>query len=116
MNKRPVSVTVIAILYLAVGALGFFVHGREILATHGFHWDDFLVELLEIVAFVSGAFLLRGQNWARWLAVAWIAFHVILSAFDPWQKLAVHVVLCALIAWALFCPPAARYFRGTNVA
>ena len=33
------------------------------------------------LAIVCGVFLLRGHNWARWLALAWIAFHVVLSAF-----------------------------------
>ena len=35
------------------------------------------VGLTELLAILSGVFMLRGQNWARWLALAWIAFHVI---------------------------------------
>jgi hypothetical protein len=65
---------------------------------------------------VSGIFLLRGQNWARWLALAWIVFHVALSAFHPLRELAVHVVLCAFIALVLFRPAAGRYFRGAEAS
>jgi len=32
--------------------------------------------LLSLAAVIAGAGLLRGYNWARWLALAWIAFHV----------------------------------------
>lgn len=113
-NKRPLPVIVIACLYIAVGTIGFFFHGLEI---HS--WRDFLhggvwVELVELVAIISGAFMLRGQNWARWLALAWIAFHVAISVFDPLPKLAIHALFLALIAWCLFYPAARNYFRGAQ--
>ena len=38
-------------------------------------YDDALVELTELIAIVCGVFLLQGRNWARWLALAWIASH-----------------------------------------
>ena len=34
------------------------------------------------------------QNWARWLALAWIIFHVGLSLFHPIGELAFHVAFC----------------------
>ncbi len=55
--------------------------------------------------------MLRRQNWARWLALAWMAFHVIVSFFDRFRGLAVHCILFAVIAWFLLRPQAARYFR-----
>jgi hypothetical protein len=33
-NKRPISVTILACVYLAVGVGGFAVHFRELLARH----------------------------------------------------------------------------------
>ena len=30
--------------------------------------------------------MLRSHNWARWFALAWIAFHVILSAYRACRK------------------------------
>ena len=115
-NRRPLSVTIIACLYIAVGCIGLVFHLREILATHALHYDGLAIEVTELVALVSGVFLLKGQNWARWLALAWIAFHVAISAFDPFPKLAIHGVFCAGIAWALFHPAARQYFRARPIA
>jgi len=112
-NKRPISVTILAIVYLAVGILGFVFHFRESLA---FPREGVWIELTELAAIACGLFMLRGQNWARWLALAWIAFHVVLSAFHPLRELIVHGLLCAVIAWILFRGAATRYFRATGIA
>jgi hypothetical protein len=111
-SKRPISVTIIAALYLAVGAGGFAVHFRELLARHP---DAVGIELTELTAILCGVFILRGHNWARWLALAWIAFHVVLSAFHAFPEFAIHSLFCAVIAWFLFRPDAARYFRGAPI-
>ena len=108
-NKRPISVTILACVYLAVGALGFAYHFRELLSLQQ---DIVWAELTELLAIVSGVFMLRGHNWARWLALAWIIFHVILSAFHSSREFAIHGLFCAVIAWILFRPQAVRYFRS----
>jgi len=102
---RPLAVTILAWSYIAVGAGGFFTHLS----------DGVWVELVEIAAVIAGAFMLRGQNWARWLAVAWMAIHVILGALLGFRELSVHCLFLAVIAWILFRPEAARYFRGAPV-
>jgi len=111
MKKRPLPVTILACIYIGVGTVGFAYHLREILARHAFHYDDFLVELTEFVAIVCGAFLLRGHNWARWLALAWIAFHVGISFVDSLQRVVVHGLIFLLIAYFLFRLEARTYFR-----
>ena len=110
-NPRPISVLVIACLYLAVGVLGFAFHFHELLAHHS---DAVWAELTELVAIVCGVFLLRGHNWARWLALAWIAFHVALSAFNNFREFAIHALICVGIAWLLLRSDANRYFRGAR--
>lgn len=106
-------VIVVALLYLAVGILGFAYHLRSLLAwQQGSVW----VETTELLAAIIGIFLLRGHNWARWLALAWMAFHVVLSAFHSYAQAAVHAAFLALIAWALFAPAAGRYFRKQSHA
>jgi Trk-type K+ transport system membrane component len=110
--KRPLSVTIVACVYLAVGAIGFVVHFRELAARHQ---DAVGIEITELTAVLCGVFLLRGHNWARWLALAWIAFHVILSAFHEIPELVTHSVIGAVITWMLFHPEAARYFRAARV-
>jgi hypothetical protein len=58
--------------------------------------------------------MLRGSNWARWLLLVWVAYHVILSAFHSLSGLAIHSLLFAVVAYFLFSPPPAAYFRGAR--
>lgn len=110
-TKRPLSVTILAAVYLATGVFGLVFHFPELWAAKA---DAIEIELTEFAAFVCGVSLLCGKNWARWLAMAWIVFHVVLSAFHPLRELAVHVVFCAVIAGVLFRPAAARYFGASK--
>ncbi len=112
MNKRPVSVTILAVVYILVGTSGFVFHFRE---SWPFHLSGIAIESTELLAILGGAFLLQGRNWARWLVLAWMAFHVILSVTDPLPKLAVHVALFAVVAWILLSPAARQYFTRTGM-
>ena len=110
MRKRPIAVTALACLYIVVGTVGFVGHFPER------HEQDWIwIAVTEILAIIAGAFLLRGHNWARWLAVVWIAFHVAISVGHPVGELAVHVFFLAAIAYLLFRRDAADYFRGGAV-
>jgi len=110
-RKPPLPVVVVALLYLAVGVLGIVSHFRSLVK---WQQDSVWAVSTEFLAVVIGVFLLRGQNWARWLAVAWIAFHVVVSAFNSLAQAAVHAAFLALITWALFAPEARRYFRQSE--
>jgi hypothetical protein len=109
-KKIPVSVVVIACLYLAVGIVGFVAHFQDLRAR-----DGISIEITEFLAIVCGVFLLRAQNWARWLAVAWMAFHVAMS-FGVWRELAIHGVFLVVIGWCLFRADAARFFGNGKAA
>jgi len=61
-------------------------------------------------------YMLLGRNWARWLGLAWIAFHVIISAFHSAQELVIHGLLLALFAYFLLRPSASAYFRAEGRA
>jgi len=111
MNKRPIAITILASLYLTVGIAGFAVHLREPLARHAFQFDDALIELTELIAIACGVFMLQGRNWARWLALAWIAFHVVVSLFDSLQKAALHLLFFGLIVYCLFRPGSRAFFQ-----
>lgn len=110
-TKRPWPVIVIACLYLLVGVAGFVGHFPELMARHP---DAIAIELTELLGVVSGVGLLMRQNWARWLALAWIVFHVGLSLFHPIGELLIHAAFCVLIAWALLQPASARWFRNAS--
>jgi hypothetical protein len=114
-SKRPLSVTILGWVYIGMGIIGVAYHFTEFQARDAFQYDIVWVELVRLIAIVCGVFLLRGHNWARWVALAWIAFHVVVSAFHTFPEFAIHCLFCAVIAWFLFRPEAARYFRGARV-
>lgn len=111
MNHRPLAVTGIAWLFIVVGILDIAAQGTRIDLRHPFAHDVGWVVALGLVAIVAGVFLLRGQNWARWLAIAWMAFHVGISLFDAASKAVVHSIVLVLIAYGLLSQPSAKYFR-----
>ena len=105
-TKRPVSVWILSCLYIAVGSIGFAFYFPQLMAHQEYSvW----IELTELLAVVSGAFMLRGHNWARWLALVWMAFHVAIS-FPAYRQMAIHLTIFAWIAWVLLRPDTRRYF------
>ena len=106
--KPPISVLVIGCLYIAVGATGFVGHFRDLHQPET-KW----ILLTEFLALLAGVFILLRHNWARWLAVAWMAFHVVIS-YPVARQLIVHSLFLALIAWILFRPPARTWFRSAS--
>ncbi len=111
MNQRPLPVTIVAWVFIAVGAVGFAYHLPELHANNALQFDGIWIELVRLLAVVAGAFMLRAHNWARWLALAWIAFHVVIGALHSFGRFAAHCLFCAVIAFFLFRPASARYFR-----
>jgi hypothetical protein len=111
MNKRPLSITLLSYLLIAVGAAGFVFHFSESYKRHSFASDDVLVLAVSLLAIVCGVFLLRGKDWARWLSMAWIAFHVVLSFFHSMREVAVHALFLLVFAVLLFRPAASQFFR-----
>jgi hypothetical protein len=107
-RKRPVSVLVIAWLYIVIGAVGFIAHFRDLR-----HPDGIGIEVSELIALVAGLFLLGGHSWARWLALAWMAFHVVIS-YPEISRIAIHAVFLAAIAWLLFRSDARAWFRNAS--
>jgi|SRR5271166_4463454 len=114
MNKRPLTVTIISWLFIATGAIGLVHHLTEIKPHQPFQVELVWILLLSLMAIICGVFMLWGSNWARWLALAWIAFHVLLSFFHSLQQVLVHGLLFALIAYVLFRPEARAYFRRSQ--
>jgi hypothetical protein len=110
MNKRPLSVTIIGCVYILTGVGGLVSHFSDFKAPNPFQFDIIGVAFVRLIAVVCGVYMLRGQNWARWVALAWIAFHVIVSALHTLRELSMHILICAILAYFLFRPVAARYF------
>jgi hypothetical protein len=116
VNKRPLSVTIIAILFLVAGIVGLAYHAREF-KTHGpFQYDVLWVCLVRLLAIICAVFMLRGANWSRWVLLVWIAYHVVLSGFHSLSQVIVHGLLLAVIAYFLLDRSASAYFCGVKGA
>ncbi|HEU5291160.1 MAG TPA: hypothetical protein VFU05_10985 [Cyclobacteriaceae bacterium] len=110
MKNRPLSITLISFLFIGAGIAGIIYHAddwRNITA----HPEETWVLFLRLLAIVGGMFALTGKNWARWLLLAWIVFHVVLSIFHPVEELIMHIIITIIIAIALFNRRANSYFQ-----
>lgn len=114
MRKRPVLVTIVSVALILSGAAGLAFHAAEFRAAP--RGEYLLIMLVRLLAIVAGGFMLRGDNWARWLSMLWISAHVAISAFHPWPELAIHIAVFAAFAFALFRAEAAKYFRRAQAA
>jgi hypothetical protein len=72
------------------------------------------MHVVRILCIVAAMFMLRGCNWARWLLVGWLVFHVGLSAFHSMPEVTVHGLLMSVIVYLLFRASATAYFRGAR--
>ena len=108
LGRPPLSILVLSCLYTAIGTVGFAYHFPRPLT---FHYEDVWIEGTELLAVAAGVFMLRGHNWARWLALAWIAFHVAIS-FPVIRQITIHSLFLAVIVWLLFQSRAGQYFAS----
>jgi hypothetical protein len=114
MGKRPHSITVISWIFVAAGVVGLGYHATEFKARHPFDYDFLWVCFVRLLAILCGVFMLRGSNWARWLLVVWLGYHVALSALHTPFELVVHSLLFAAVLFFLFQARSSAYFRGAT--
>jgi hypothetical protein len=112
MRKRPLSITLISGMFLVAGVIGLAYHATEFKAESTFQHEQVWIFLVRILAIICAVFMLRAANWARWLLLVWIAYHVFLSAFHSPSQLIIHALLLVVVAYFLFRRPASLYFRG----
>ncbi len=114
MNKRPISVTVISCVFVAAGGIGLAYHLLEFKVQHPFQYDIVWISVVRLMAIICGVYMLRGRNWARWLTLVWLTYHVILSGFHSLPELVTHSLLLGVFAYFLFRPQATVYFRAAR--
>jgi hypothetical protein len=105
--KRSIPVTMLGCLFIIVGLVGLAYH----LSQRPLDRWVVLISFIEIIAVVGGVFLLKGRNWARWLMLGWLAFHVVASAFRSLSDCIADVVLLVVVAYFLLTPPDSKYFQ-----
>jgi hypothetical protein len=106
-------VTIIACVYIVAGAGGTVVHLAD-QPRHHFEPSTLAIVAVSFLAIFAGAFMLRGADWARWLAILWMAFHVGISFLEGWQKVVIHAVFLAVIAYFLLRRDAGEYFSAAD--
>ena len=89
-------------------------HLTELNVQHPLENDTLWVCSVRFLAVLGGVFMLYGFNWARWLLVLWMAFHIVISAMHSLRQLLVHSLLFGAILFFLFRPRASAYFRARN--
>jgi hypothetical protein len=108
--KRPFQVTMLGWLFIAVGILSTIYH---FLKSPLDRWTAPIL-LVGTIAVVAGVFLLRGARWARWLVLAWLAFHVVVSALNSLPDAMPHFVLLLVVGYFLLGPPTSKYFQSAQ--
>lgn len=117
MKARPLSITIIGWLFMLFGCIALLsgllpftgANKAQLIAEFKQHW---MVHLSRVAAVVSGLFMLRGHNWARWMLVAWIVFHIVIGALHGWIQFLTHVAIFSVILFFLFRRKASEYFSG----
>jgi hypothetical protein len=116
MESRPRSITIISWIFILLGSisllagllpLGDVTFAQRVAELKGFH---VLVHVTRLLALVGGVFMLYGRNWARWLLVAWMVFHLVISALHSTMQLVLHALIFTVILYFLFRRSASAYF------
>lgn len=110
MKQRPFAITVLSWLFIAIGVVSLAIDVHFV-ALHGGGRDEALIFPVHALAVVAGAFMLRGANWARWLTVLWVAFHVAITTLNAWKDFAFHAILFVGITFLLFRADARSWFH-----
>lgn len=120
-KTRPKSITLVAWVFILAG-IGGLASDLWPLLTSGAAEQvaklkaDGAVDLTlawgtRALAIVGGVSLFRGYNWARWLCVAWMLLHVVLSLFHSLGETAAHCAIFAPLTWLLFRKSSSSFFQ-----
>ena len=115
MKARPLSITILSWLFIIFGSIALVggllplagANTTQLIAEFKQHW---MVHLSHLAALVAGLFMLRAHNWARWLLVAWIVFHIVIGALHGWVPLLTHVLIFSVILFFLFRRKSSEFF------
>jgi hypothetical protein len=114
MKGRPIPVIVVSVLFILTGCIGFIYHTKDLFEPNYVLSEVIWILILRIVAVLCGVLLLCRINWARWLAVAWMLYHVVIGALNSTGEMIAHIIFLVIIAVLLFLPVSSKYFRLKN--
>ena len=111
MKKRPIPIIIVSALFILVGIVGFAFHVKELSDKP---YETTWVLFVEILAVACGVLLLFKITWARWLTIAWLLYHIIISAFNSTNQMIAHIVFLVGVSVLLFLPVSAKYFQNKS--
>jgi hypothetical protein len=115
MRRVPLSQTIAGWAFILVGGGGLI---QQLIGISGTVWtghtirDFAIVFTLRLMAFAGGIFVLRGAGWAKWMLLAWMAYHIYIGLQHSWAATAMHVVMFGILAYLLFRPSAPARASG----
>ena len=128
MNKRPLSVSIIAWLLIIFAALSAVTipftlgnpRAQELMAKSmvPVPVQYFMMFAGVLISIVSGIFMLKGANWARMLYIIWGALGFLFSLITSPAKLVLipGFLVYAIVVFFLLRPKATAFFTGTDHA
>jgi hypothetical protein len=114
MKNRPLPVLITAFVFIIAGFLGIVYHSSEYFPPSAINYESALSLFIRVLAIACGFLLLRRIKWARWLAITWLVYHVVLSFFHSISETIVHIVFLLIIAFLLFMPKSSAYFSSED--
>jgi hypothetical protein len=112
MKNRPVAVIIVSILFILTGCLGIATHIKDFSQPNSDLSELTWVLIVRLLAIMCGLLLLFRINWARWLAIAWLVYHVSISALNSTSEMMAHIVFLIVVSVLLFLPTSSAYFRN----
>jgi hypothetical protein len=124
--RPPRSIIFVAAVFILAGSAGLLNDWWPLLTFHAAEqlaklqadgvWDLGLAWSTRLLAIVGGVGLLRGHNWARWLLLAWMLFHVGISFFHSLEEVLLHTVIFAPLSYLIFRRSLAPFFQPEKAA
>ena len=111
MERRPITVVIVGMLFILAGCLGIAYHAKEFFQPGIKLSESVWVLIVRLLAVICGVLLFLRVGWARWLAVIWLLYHVIIGAQHSTSDMLMHLGLLIVVAVLLFVPVSSAYFR-----
>lgn len=112
MNKRPFEVTVVSLLLIAIGIASIALNASALKPPQAFEPGNLAILGVRLLGILCGVFMFQRHNWARWLGLAWIAFHAVIGFLNSMGQGIVHALIFGMIGIALLQPGVNAWFRN----
>jgi sensor histidine kinase YesM len=112
MKKIPIPVIVVSFLFIIVGSVGLVYHFKEFQNPKQNFYEPIWVLFLRLLAVVCGLLLINRINWARWIAIAWLVYHIVISSLNSTSEMIAHIVFLVVVTILLYLPKSSLYFQA----